>query len=835
MHSRAFLGVGLITLAGVAIAGGACTGPNAPSNPSGHGPSPASAANGSPSASASISGASLPPQAPPFGGEIQPNAEQSKAWWPPQVRPPKGAPNVLLIITDDVGFGAPSTFGGVIPTPTLDRVAKMGLRYTAFHSTALCSPTRAALITGRNHHSVHTGAIVEQAVGFPGYDTLIGKDTATLGTILKENGYATAWFGKEHNTPVWEATAAGPFDRWPVGYGFDYFYGFVGGDTSQWQPNLFRNTTPIQPFVGRPGWNLITAMADDAIQYVRGLNEVQPDRPFFVYYAPGGTHAPHHPTPEWIDKFKGKFDMGWNAMRDQIFASQKKLGVIPENAELTPWPKDLPEWSSLPAQARKLYARQAEVYGAYLAYTDHEIGRVVQAIDDMGKLDDTLVIYISGDNGASPEGTLTGTFSEIAAFNGVALQPAEQMKFYDAWGSDKTYPHMAVGWAWAFDTPYKWTKEVASHFGGTRQGMAMAWPKHIADGGDVRPQFHHVIDIAPTILEACGLQQPLEVDGISQRPMEGVSMVYTWDRANARAPTTHTTQYFEMFATRAIYHDGWIAAAPSPTPPWELAKHPVPDPVNAFKWELYDLDHDWTENHDLAADRPDKLRELQQLWVAEAQKYNVFPLDDNVVERLRQSRPSPAAGRTTFTYAGELSNVAWGAAPDVLDRSYKMTADIEVPRDGAEGVLVTDGGRFGGYGFYLVHGKPIFTWNLLALAKVQWQGKDALSPGKHTLAFAFKYDGGGPGKGGQGTLTVDGKDVDTRRMEKSIPIILPWDEAFNVGVDTGTSVAPEEYQVPFRFTGRLAQLKIELEPEPGMNVAQRAEIDRQQVKNEAAK
>jgi len=770
---------------------------------------------GSPSATTSLDTKHLPPAPAPFGGVIGTSPAQSRPWWPPKVVPPKGAPNVLLIMTDDVGFGAPSTFGGTIPTPALDRIAKMGLRYTAFHSTALCSPTRASLITGRNHHSAHTGAVVEQSMGYPGYDTLIGKDTATLGEILKANGYATSWFGKEHNTPVWEATAAGPFERWPVGYGFQYFYGFVGGDTSQWQPNLFRNTTPIQPYVGHPGWNLITAMADDAIGYMKGLNAIQPEQPFFVYYVPGGTHAPHHPTPEWIDKFKGKFDHGWNAQRDAIFANQKKLGVIPQSAQLTPWPKDLPMWDSLSPVEKKLYAHQAEVYAAFLAYTDNEIGRVVQAVQDMGKLDDTLVIYISGDNGASPEGGLTGTFNEMASFNGVNLPAAAQMKFYDAWGSDQTYPHFAVGWAWAFDTPFKWTKEVASHFGGTRQGMAMAWPKRIKDAGGIRPQFHHVIDIAPTILEACGIAQPEQVDGVAQRPIEGVSMAYTWDKANANAVTRHTTQYFEMFVTHAIYHEGWIASAASPVPPWEFATAKAPaDPLNDFTWELYDLSADFTQNDDLAAKNPEKLRELKDLFVEEATKYNVFPLDSAVVERLHAPRPNPTAGRNVFTYTGELANVPWGAAPNVLDKSYAITAEIDVPQGGAEGILVTHGGNMGGYAFYVLRGKPVFTWNLLGLGSDRWEGADALPAGKHTLVFDFAYDGGGLGKGGAGVLKVDGKEVFRKRMEKTIPVILPWDESFDVGIDTGTPVASEDYAVPYRFTGHLTKLTIELKAAP---------------------
>jgi arylsulfatase len=807
------LSAAAVALAGVHYGFGAPAEPK-PETPGA--PSPAlphaTPAPGAPSATKSIEESyHLPPAPPKFGGVAAPSVKDSKPWWPPTVRPPKGAPNVLLIITDDVGFAAPSTFGGVIPTPTLDRIANAGLRYTAFHSTALCSPTRAALITGRNHHSVHTGAVVEQATGFPGYNSLIQKDTATLGTILKENGYSTAWFGKEHNTPVWESTPAGPFERWPVGYGFEYFYGFVGGDASQWRPNLFRNTSAIAPYIGRPGWNLITAMADDAIEYLRTRQASAPDQPFFLYYAPGGTHAPHHPTPEWIAKFKGKFDMGWTAMREQIFQNQKRLGVIPENAQLTDWPKDLPVWDALSAEQKKLFARQAEVYAAYLAYTDHEIGRVVQAVEDMGKLDDTLVIYISGDNGASPEGTMNGTTNEIASLNGVKIPLGDQMKLYDAWGSDKTYPHYSVGWAWAFDTPFQYTKEVASHFGGTRQGVAISWPARIKDAGGIRPQFSHVIDITPTILEACGITPPQVVDGIAQRPIEGVSLAYTWDRANANLPTRHKTQYFEMFGSRAIYHDGWVAAAPPLVMPWEVGK-PSPPPED-YRWELYDVDDDWTQSVDLARKEPKRLKDMQNLFMTEAAKYSVFPLDNNLIGRFVAPRPSPIAGLDTFTYSGRVMNVGWGAAPRVLERSFTITAQVDIPKDG-EGVLVTQGGRFGGYGFYLLKGKPTFTYAQVDLTQNTWTAPKSVSSGRHVLTFDFKYDGGGMGKGGLGTLLVDGTPVQNGRMEQSAPLMLAWDEAFNVGIDTGTAVAPKDYEVPFAFNGTIERITVELKGPP---------------------
>ena len=492
---------------------------------------------GSPEATTTIDGKQLPPPPPKFGGKIERNAAQSKPWWPPRVEPPKGAPNILLIMTDDVGFAAPSTFGGVIPTPALDRIAQMGLRYTNFHSTSLCSPTRAALITGRNHHSAGFGVVAEQATGFPGYDSVITRDKATIGRILKDNGYRTSWFGKDHNTPTYQASQDGPFDQWPIGMGFEYFYGFVGGDTSQWQPNLFRNTTAIYPYVGNPQWNLTTAMADDAIAYMKRINALAPEQPWLIYYVPGGTHAPHHPTPEWINKISDLhlFDKGWNELRDQIFTNQKKLGVIPQDAKLTPWPdKLLKKWDELNPDEKKMFIRQANVYAAYLAYTDHEIGRVIQAVEDMGKLDNTLIIYISGDNGSSAEGTPIGTPNEVAMFNGVMVPVEDQLKyFFDAWGTDQTYPHMAVGWTWAFGTPFSWTKQIASHFGGTKQGMCIAWPRVIKDAGGIRWQFHHMIDIMPTILEAAGIPAPATVDGIKQAPIEGVSLAYTFDQANA--------------------------------------------------------------------------------------------------------------------------------------------------------------------------------------------------------------------------------------------------------------------------------------------------------------
>ncbi len=781
---------------------------------------------GSPAATTSIDGKQLPPPDPPFGGVIKDNALQSKPWWPPRVVPPRGAPNVLLIMTDDSGYGVPSTFGGVIPTPALDRIAKAGLRYTNMNSTALCSPTRAAIITGRNHHSAGFGVISEQSTGFPGYDSIITKDKATIGRILLDNGYATSWFGKDHNTPVYQASQVGPFDQWPIGMGFEYFYGFVGGDTNQWEPNLFRNTTQIYPNVGHPGWNLTTAQADDAIDWLHRINQIDPSKPFFCYYVPGGTHAPHHPTPEWIKKISDMhlFDKGWNALREQIFENQKRLGVLPKNAKLTPWPDHLlKRWERLTPDEKKMFLRQVDVFAAYVAYTDYEIGRVIQAVEDIGQLDNTLIIYINGDNGTSAEGQLIGTPNEVAMFNGVQVPVADQLKdFYDAWGSDKTYNHMAVGWAWAFDTPFKWTKQIASHWGGVRQGMAVSWPGHIKDAGGIRHQFHHVIDVVPTILEVTGIRAPDSVDGIKQSPIEGVSFAYTFDAKNADAPSTHHTQYFEMMGDHSIYHDGWIAATKVIRPPWQVVGPVNPDPLNNVTWELYDVTKDWTQDIDVAAKYPEKLKEMKELFLTEAHKYQVLPLDASVATRLVAPRPNITAGRSQFVYTTPMTGLPQGDSPLLLNCSYTITADIDVPQGGAEGMILTSGGRFGGYGFYLLKGKPVFLWNLVDLKRIRWEGPDTLAPGRHTVEFDFRYDGLGPetlafnnmsgiGRSGTGTLKVDGRAVATQKMDHTIPLILQWDESFDIGSDTLTGVDDADYQPPFPLTAKLNKLTVKID------------------------
>ncbi len=580
---------------------------------------------GSPSATTTIDGAQIPAPEPEFGGKITEQALTSTPWWAPRIVPPKEAPNILLIITDDSGFGVPSTFGGVIPHDTMDQLAAEGLKYTSIHSTALCSPTRAALITGRNHHSVGFGVISEQSTGFPGYNSIIPEETATIGRVLLDNGYSTAWFGKDHNTPAFTASQAGPFDKWPTGMGFEYFYGFVGGDANQWQPNLFRNTTQIYPFEGKQGWNLVTAMADDAIQRITELHQIDPAKPFFVKYAPGATHAPHHPTKEWIDKIEAMnlFDDGYEALRQTIFDNQKKMGLVPQDATLTGWPADkIKPWDQLTDTEKKLFIKQVEVFAAYAAYSDHEIGRLIGAIEDLGELDNTLVIYINGDNGTSAEGGPLGTPNEVAFFNGLNMIPAEtQMKWYDVWGTEQTYNHMSAGWSWAFDTPFDWFKQNASRLGGVRQNMVVSWPNGIAEKGGTRDQFMHVIDVVPTILEVTGIAAPQEVDGIKQHPIEGTSFAYTFDAANADVPSRHKTQYFEMMGQWALYHEGWLLSTEVNRAPWEAFGAANPDPLNNQVLQLYDLTTDMNQTNDIAKNNPKKVEELKALYIEEAKKY----------------------------------------------------------------------------------------------------------------------------------------------------------------------------------------------------------------------
>jgi arylsulfatase A-like enzyme len=780
---------------------------------------------GSPAGTTTVSPKQLPPPSPKFGGVIKDDALNSTPWWPPRIVPPADAPNVLLIITDDAGFAVPSTFGGVIPTPTMDRLASEGLRYNRVFSTALCSPTRAALITGRNHHSVGFGVISEQSTGYPGYNSIIPAEKATIGRILLDNGYSTAWFGKDHNTPAFAASQAGPFDQWPTGMGFEYFYGFVGGDANQWQPNLFRNTTQIYPFEGKPGWNMITGMADDAIAYINRMHQTDPSKPIFIKYAPGATHAPHHPTKEWVDKISAMhlFDEGYNKLREQIFENQKKLGVINGTTELTPWPDDvLKPWDKLTDEEKKLFIKQVDIFAAYAAYNDHEIGRVIDAFEDLGRLDNTLIIYINGDNGTSAEGGPLGTPNEVAFFNGISEMPVDvQMKWYDVWGTEATYNHMSAGWSWAFDTPFDWFKQNASRLGGINQNMVVFWPDRIKDKGGLREQFVHVIDVVPTILDAAGIPAPEEIDGIKQDPIEGTSFLYTFDAANAKVPTRHTTQYFEMMGQWALYHEGWLLSTKVNRAPWEAFGVANTDPLNNQVFQLYNLEESWNQAHDIAAENPDKVKEMRKMFLEEAKKYQVLPLDASVAARIIAPRPNITAGRTEFVYTSPMVGLPQGDSPLLLDTSYTITADITVPEGGAEGMILTSGGRFAGYGFYLLDSKPVFLWNLIDLKRIRWEGP-ALSPGKHTVEFDFKYDGlgtgtlkynnmSGVGQGGTGTLKVDGKEVQTIKMEHTLPMILQWDESFDIGSDTLTGVNDADYMPPFALTATLDKLTIKVD------------------------
>ena len=760
----------------------------------------------------------LPVPQPQFGGIIGRKASESKPDFPKAVTAPRGAPNILLILTDDTGFGAASTFGGPIPTPTLDREAQGGLRYNNFHTTALCSPTRAALLTGRNHHSVGFGNISEFATGYPGYNSILPKSAGTIANILVNNGYNTSWFGKNHLIPDWLESPDGPFDQWPSGLGFEYFYGFLGGDTDNWHPALFENTKPVLPPVNDPNYILIRDMADRAINWIRTQHAVAPDKPFFMYFAPGNGHAPHHATKDWIAKFKGKFDQGWDKQREETLATQKRLGVVPPDTVLTPRPDSIPAWDSLNADQKKVYARMMEVYAAAVAQSDYEIGRVIDSLQESGQLDNTLVIYIEGDNGASAEGSLQGTTNEMGA---LAPEP-ESLPFLlsmmDKLGSDQTYNHYPVGWAHAMDTPFQWTKQVASHFGGTRNGMTIRWPNGIKSRGELRSQFHHVIDIVPTILEAVGVQVPLVLNGVQQMPIEGVSMGYTFN--DAKAPSRHVTQYFEIVANRGLYHDGWIASTSPLRTPWVVAGA-EPDPDD-FPWELYNVARDFSQSKNLAKDEPKKLEELKAQFLIEAVKHNVLPVDSSFGDRANPAlRPSFNVGRTDFTYYPGMIRIPEANAPDIKNKSFRISADVDVPQGGANGIIVTQGGRFGGWGLLVLDGKPMFAYAfsnqdgdkypVQKKYKYRISAPDQLSPGKHVIGFDFAYDGGGPGKGGKGTLTVDGNKVAEGRIDLTQPIRFSLDESFDVGEDTGSPVIDEyDSRMPFKFSGTLSKVEVKL-------------------------
>jgi arylsulfatase A-like enzyme len=753
----------------------------------------------------------LPKPLPPFAGSAGPRVSESVPSFPSPPTAPAGAPNVLLVMLDDVGFAASSVFGSPIDTPTVEAVAREGLRYNCFHTTAMCSPTRASLLSGRNHHSVHTGQIMEMATGFPGYDTLVGKDTAGLGEILRQNGWNTAWFGKSHNVPDWESSQAGPFDRWPTGLGFEKFYGFVGGDMNQWRPIVFDGTTPLEPYLGDPDYNLDYDLADQAISYLRTQHAMAPDKPFFVYYAPGATHAPHHPRPQWVQKYRGRFDDGWDVLREQILARQKDLGIVPADTDLTARSEGIPAWDTLSGDQKRLFARMMEIYAGYLEQTDHNVGRVLETLEQIGVRDNTLVIYIIGDNGASAEGQVEGATNLESAMNGVVLTAEQMLPHIEDLGTWKTYNHYPVGWAHALDTPFQWTKQIASHFGGTRNGMVISYPPRITDRGGLREQWHHVIDILPTILDVVGVEQPARVNGVDQRPVEGVSMAYTFDQPDT--PSTRRTQYFELFGNRAIYHDGWIAATTPVGPPWSSAAVTV-DVIDGYEWELYHVEADFSEAHNLAAEHPGKLDELKALFYEEAAKYNVLPLDNDRVHRLNPvNRPDLAGGRTSFTYYTGTKRVPEGIAPDIKNKSWTLTADIDVPDDGADGMIVTLGGLFNGWALYVQDSRPIFHYNFGNVAHTHLAGTDVLAPGRNTLVWDFTYDGGGIGRGGSGTLTVNGAQVASGRIEHTVANRFTMSvETFDIGEDTGTPVNLD-YDVPFRFTGTIHSVTIDLHPQ----------------------
>ncbi|MBD2427445.1 arylsulfatase [Phormidium sp. FACHB-1136] len=754
----------------------------------------------------------LPHPPRPFSGKIglsyqssEPVKSQLKL---PSTFGIENAPNVLLVLIDDVGFGQFSSFGGGIPTPTMDRVVKNGLQFTQFHTTALCSPTRAALLTGRNHHSVGNGVITEAGTGFPGYTGVIPDNAGTFAQILQAYGYSTAWFGKNHNVPDWESSMAGPFDRWPQGLGFDYFYGFVGGDTDQFHPALVENTTRIEPpetnADGTP-YHLSTDLADHAINYIRQVNAVSPEKPFLVYLAPGAAHAPHQAPREWIDQFKGQFDMGWDKYREEAFARQKKLGVIPADAQLTPRPAALAAWDSLSPEEQRVYARMMEVFAGFTAHVDHEVGRVVDAIDQIGELDNTLVIYIAGDNGASAEGGFNGLLNEMTFFNGLPEKLEDKVAAIDDLGGPLYYNHFPSAWAWAMDTPFQWTKQIASHFGGTRNGMAMAWPAGIKDKGGKRFQFSHVIDIAPTILEAAGIPQPVQINGIDQKPIEGTSLAYTF--ADAKVPTRHTTQYFEMAGNQGIYSDGWMASALW-SEPWVPEPSADKDILN-LDWELYHIDEDFSQAVNLADQMPEKLQDMKTLFFAEAAKYNVLPLDGRKIARLNvANRPSLTAGRTHFAYPRGM-RLPEGSAPDVKYRNHTITANVEIPEQGAEGMLITVGGRFSGYGLFVKDGKLVYHYNLAGVERYEVESSTRLPAGKVVLKADYKTDAVQPYAGATVTLYANNKKIGQGRVEKSIPNRFTLDETLDIGFDTGTPVT-ESYELPFAFTGKLDEVAIDL-------------------------
>jgi arylsulfatase A-like enzyme len=758
-----------------------------------------------------------------YPGKVPLDARDAKFPRIKELRPPEGAPNVVVILLDDIGFGAPSTFGGGLNMPTMDSLAKQGLRYTQFHTTALCSPTREALLTGHNHHSVGMGAITELATSAPGYNSMRPNEAATIAETLKLNGYNTAAFGKMHQTPAWEISVSGPFTRWPIGDGFEKFYGFIGGETNQWAPMVFDGVTHVEP-VHTPGYNFMTDMTDQAIAWMRFQHTMTPDKPFFIYFAPGALHAPHHTPKEWRDKYKGKFDQGWDKYREETLARQKQLGVVPQSTRLAPWPSSVKHWDELSADEKRVAERLMENYAGFGEYADHEIGRLVDSLKQDGVYDHTLIIYIAGDNGMSAEGGLDGTLNEIAVFNGVPDTTANILAHLDDIGGPNSFPHIPVGWALAGDTPFQWTKQVASHYGGTRNGMVISWPVRIKNAGGIRSQWHHVIDITPTILETAKLPQPKFVNGIKQKPMEGVSMVYTF--ANAKAPTRHRTQYFEMFGNRGIYHDGWTAVTRHSIP-WDVTT--TPPKFSEDKWELYNTNDDFSQSQDLAAKNPDKLKDLQRLFLAEAEKYNVLPLDDRRIERFVPTlagRPSLMWGRTSVTLYPGMSAMLENATLDIKNRSHTITAEIEVPQGGGEGVIIAQGGRFGGWTLYMKGGKLKYCYNWLDRDRYTVESKDPLSAGKATVKLEFTYDGGGLGKGGTASLYVNDQKVGEGRIDKTHPFVFSADETEDVGEDLGTPVTEDYKEGNNKFTGTIEKITLAVTPPP-------AEVEKTEERQDA--
>jgi arylsulfatase A-like enzyme len=728
--------------------------------------------------------------------------------FPQPIQAPKGAPNVVLILIDDAGFGQFSAFGGGVPSPTMDKLAAEGLRYNTFHTTALCSPTRAALITGRNHHSAAFGVIAETATGYDGYTAVLPRSAGTVGEVLRQNGYMTAWIGKNHNTPTWEASAAGPFDRWPNGLGFDYFYGFNAGDMNHWNPVLFENRNLV-PASRDPNYHLTVDIADHAIAWVRKVKSISPDRPFLLYVAPGATHSPHQVPRDWIDQFKGKFDIGWDKYRDETFERQKRLGVIPADAKLTTRSPGLPAWDSLNADQKRLYAHMMEVFAAYGAHCDYHMGRIIEAVKQLPGAENTIFIYIAGDNGASAEGGIEGSVNENLFFNGFPEHWQDNLKVIDELGGPKHYNHFPSAWAHAMDTPFQWTKQVASHFGGTRNPMIVSWPARIKDRGGLRQQFLHVVDIVPTLYEVVGVTPPLELNGVPQKPIEGISFAYTFDDSTAKS--RRTTQYFEMAAARGLYHDGWMASAIAFVP-WQPIRTGF-DP-DKQKWELYDITHDFSQADDVAAANPQKLRELQDLWWSEAAKYNVLPLDWRAVERLNSElmgRPSLSGDRRTFTYYPGQVALPNDAAPRILNRSWTLTADIDVPESGVEGMIATHGGLVGGYGLCVREGKLTFVYNYLALERYTVAATTPVPKGKVQIKIDFAYHGavGELGKGATVSMTANGTKVAEGELPGTIPIQISLGEGFDIGMDVGSPVE-FNYKLPFKFTGNIEKVTIDL-------------------------